>query len=780
MVDEFEHLDLPFIPNDFLRRIRGGGGYKKIDRNEYDVSQQILQSFDEIQKKHNIQKRKYSNHLNPNLIFKIEVNQSVSEDSFRNEMRRAGIEVISPSPDKKGYWIVFAEDEELSEFKRKLKLHVQKDKYQFMYAIDNLLDIPPEDKVGESLQREPFIIGELLPLNLELWRMEDTILNTFIDELSDIFDHKGGEITDLMTTRNFCLLRIKVNHILYTDLLQMAEVRNIERIPKIKIETILNQDLEDLDVGNIPSDDATGILIVDSGILSNHPLLENAVGDEIAISTGDGKILEDSPFDDVGHGTQVAGIALYGDLKECINEGTFSPEIWIFSAKVMYKDEYGDATFDEKQLLEHQLESAVRTIVGNYPNCKVINLSFGYAEYRMWGNKNQFNLASLVDDLAKELNVIFVISIGNFYNGNTDNYPHYLLDESNDSAKIIDPATSALAITVGGLYNHNTTGDYGTLKPYPSPKTRVGLGYQGMIKPELVEYGGGGFGEESDIVTLNPKWIKEGRLFTLAFGTSMSAPKVSHYVAKLINKYPSKSLNLIKALLLSSASIPSERPLNLSGIKINSNEKAAKDLMKIYGYGKPDLKKAMYSESNRVLLMRENSVKLNNFHVYEIYLPEDFRENKGRRTISVTLVYNPPINKNRTDYLGVKFETHLFKNTSQDEVISKYKKIDIGSLEEDLIPVDGVRLQEITLHPGSALRKKGVHQKGFVEYDRKSPSIDLNKPLNLVVICQNKWIQDEDYMQDYAVVVSIEYSEQVDIYNKILLRNRVRTRIRQK
>lgn len=701
----------------------------------------------------------------------------MSEDSFRDEMSRAGIEVISPSPDKKGYWIVFAEDEKLSEFKRRLNLHVQEDKYKFLYAVNNLLDIPPEEKIGESLQKEPFKVDERSSLNLELWRMEDSRLETLINELSDIFSLRGGEINDVMTTRNFCLLRIKINYMLYLDLLQMAEVRNIERIPKVRIETILNQDLADLDVEGNPSDSASGILIVDSGILSNHPLLENAVGHEIALSTGDGNVREDSPFDDVGHGTQVAGIALYGDIKECIDKRTFLPEIWIFSAKVMFKDEYGDATFDEKQLLEHQLEYAVRTIVGNYPNCKVINLSFGYAEYRMLGNKNQFNLASLVDDLAKELNVIFVISIGNFYNGSTDNYPHYLLDESNDSAKIIDPATSALAITVGGL--SNTTGDYGSLKPYPSPKTRVGLGYQGMIKPELVEYSGGGFGEENDIITINPNWIKDGRLFTLAFGTSMSAPKVSHYVAKLINKYPNKSVNLIKALLLSSASIPSERPSNLADLKITSNETAAKNLMKIYGYGKPDLKKAMFSESNRVLLMRENAVKLNNFHIYEINLPEDLLENRGKKIISVTLVYNPPVNKNRTDYLGIKFETHLFKNTTQEEVKSKYEKIEIETHEGDIIP-EGIQLPEISLHPGSALRKKGVHQKGFVEFVKKSTSIDLSKPLILVIICQNKWISDENYMQDYAVVVSVEHSEQVDIYNQILLRNRIRARVRQK
>ena len=137
-----------FVPNDFLRTIRPrGGGYKKSGRDEEEVSQEILQSFANIQQKHKDRKKHYKDYINPDFIFKIVINQNVSEDSFRNELRRAGIDVISPSPDNKGYWVVSTEDEELSEFKRRLSDHVHDDRYQFLYAVENLLDIPPEEKV---------------------------------------------------------------------------------------------------------------------------------------------------------------------------------------------------------------------------------------------------------------------------------------------------------------------------------------------------------------------------------------------------------------------------------------------------------------------------------------------------------------------------------------------------------------------------------------------------------------------------------------------------------
>lgn len=192
-----------------------------------------------------------------------------------------------------------------------------------------------------------------------------------------------------------------------------------------------------------------------------------------------------------------------------------------------------------------------------------------------------------------------------------------------------------------------------------------------------------------------------------------------------------------------------------------------KNLLKIYGYGKPDLEKAMHSEDNRVLLVRENAIKLNHRHVYPVYLPKEFIEDTGDRQISVTLVFDPPVNTNRVDYLGTIIETHLVKNSTVEEVIKAYSTTPIDTEEEEIVP------NEIKLWPGVNSRKKGVHQKGIIEY-KKRPGIDVTLPLVLVVICQNRWIMDENYEQSYAVVVSIEHSKRIDLYNQIRLRNKER------
>lgn len=796
MDSKYNHLGLTFIPDSFVRRIPPfkGGGYKKPDRTNKEAVDTILQSFNDLRKSYDEKKKNYLSYLNPHLIFKIETNQEVHEDTFKADLNRAGIKIISPSSDKSGFWIAFSDDNELIEFKKRLTSHVVEDKYKFIYSINSFQEIKPEEKEGSILKNDPIGENEICYLNVELWRMEDATLNSFILELSTFINDNGGELTDYITTNSFCLLRIKVNKSLYEKLLQMPEVKQIDRIPRVKIQKILSKDIDELFIDSSPSDSSCGILVIDSGILSNHPLLEKCVGAEIVAKANDSSELSDDFIsDEIGHGTEVAGIALYGDIKRCIIEEKFTSDIWLFSAKVMFEDEDGYATFNEKELVEHQLDYSVREIVSTYPNCRVINLSFGNEAYAMFGNRHQFNLASLLDELSKELNVIFVVSAGNYdyaAENISENYPNYLLDEDTGKAKIIDPATSALAITVGSLYKEYIGLDLfcktdffndGYHYDYPSPRTRVGPGYQGMIKPDLVEYGGGSYGEESDVVTLNYKWIEEGRLFSLGFGTSLSAPKVAHLLASLMNKYPSYSSNLIKALLISSARIPpsSERPTLLSTIDFYSTDQNSMNLLKIYGFGKPSLEKSLFSEPNRVLLIRENSIKLNNFHIYEIYLPDDFSTNNGEKRIDVTFVYNPPVNKNRIDYLGCICETHLFKNMSVEEIRSLYEKLDIDNVEDEIIPDrEDVKAHEIKLFPGVNLRKKGVHQRGSKVFKRQN-KIDTDSPLLLVVVCKDRWIKDNEYEQDYSVVVTIEYENQINIYEQIRIKNTSRVRLKQ-
>lgn len=800
-----EHLKLPFYEREFERKKRGGGRIKPRGGRR-DFSEVQIFNLGKIKDSFEEEKKKFSKFFDPNFIFKIELNQNVDEEEFKKFLERSRIKVISPSPEGKGFWISLAEDESLEEIKRRLKEYGEKEKYKQFDAIESFQPIPKEEKIGEQLKEKPLEDGEETYLDIEVWRMEDERLQKFLEGFEELLHSNKGRITDKFITDNLCLLRVKINKSTFEEIVELKEICRIDRPPKPHITfQMLSIPLEEFELGESPPSNATAIAILDSGILSNHPLLERAVGDEIAVPLlSSAKIKEEKPQDDVGHGTKVAGIALYGDIKKCIEEKRFTPEIWILSAKVMYKEENpitGEthATYKEEELLEHQLYEAIRHFVENYSNCKVINISFGDKYKRIFKYKRQFPLATLIDELAKELDIIFVISAGNLNpeeNGYPSKYPNYLIEE-NPKVKIIDPASSAYAITVGAVSQEFGPSDRKpqeilfspAKKDYPSPFTCVGLGYKGMVKPELVEEGGNVIRSPSDpskiediggkLIVINPDWLKDGRLFTVDYGTSLSAPKVSHYLAKLFNYFPNFSPNLIKALLLSSADIPSERPEPLNDITFNTTDTRLLDLLKIYGYGKPNFERAISSDSNDVLLIAENKIKPNSAHLYYFYMPREFIEQSGKREISVVLVYDPPVRRNRIDYLGIGMEFHLFKDSTIEEIIYAYKAIletGIRPELEDIVPEE-LKLKEIDLHPGVRTRKRGLHQKGIKIYSKK-PSINYEKPLILTVINQDRWVNNPEYLQYYAIVVKIKHSGKIDIYNQIKQKIEIEERIR--
>jgi len=795
-----EHLKLPFYEKEFERKKRGG---RRIKAREGRRKFSEVQIFNLGKIKHSFEedKRKFSKFFDPNLIFRIELNQNVDEEEFKKFLERSHIKVISPSPEGKGFWISLAEDESLEEVKKRLKEYGEKERHKQFDAIECFQPILKEEKIGEQLKEKPLEDEEEAYLDIEVWRMEDDRLQKFLKGFEELLRFNRGRITDKFITENLCLLRVKINKSTFEEIIRLREICRIDRPPKPYITfQILSFPLEKFEVGESPPSNATAIAILDSGILSNHPLLEKAVGDEIAVPLlSSDKIKEEKPQDDVGHGTKVAGIALYGDIKRCIEERRFNPEIWILSAKVMYKNDIGEAEYNPEELLEHQLERAIRYFIENYPNCKVVNISLGDKYKKMFGNKRQFPLATLIDELAKELDIIFVISAGNLNpeeNGYPNRYPNYLIEET-PKVKIIDPASSAYAVTVGAVSQEFGPSDrrpqeilFSPAKEnYPSPFTCVGLGYKRMIKPELVEEGGNIIYSPSDplktediggkLVVINPDWLKDGKLFTVAHGTSFSAPKVSHYLAKLFNFFPDRSPNLIKALLLASAEIPDERPQPLSDVNFNDSDSKLLDLLKIYGYGKPNFERAISSEINDVLLIAENRIKPNSIHLYYFYLPREFIEQSGKREISVVLVYNPPVRRNRIDYLGIGMEFHLFKNLNIEEIIYGYRtilKTGIHPELEDIVPEE-LKLKEIDLHPGVRTRKKGLHQKGIKIYSRR-PSINHEKPLILAVISQDRWVNNPEYLQDYAIVVKIKHTSRIDIYNQIKQKLEIEERIR--
>ncbi len=797
MPRDLEHLELPRVEGEFPRRLHGGGR-PPARANKLAYGRRIVRETEQVLMRHRAVDRPQG--ISPALLFKLKTVGNLEDD----QLRSMGLSVVARDPDKT--IVVFSSDEALATFKRYVReysgLIAGGHRYAFVAAIESVLPIEPEDRIGRLLREAPLGLNEIAPLDVELWHPGDRdICDRYLGELEEVAVAFGGELSDTYRGESLLLARLKLNGEALRAFLEIEYIREIDRLPKPTFETSLLYATTLDEIGHVPdaAEDACGILVVDSGITANHPLLRPALGDAQAFPQREAREDTGGPEDSVGHGTAVSGLAVYGDIRESIEAGRFIPEVRLFSARVL--DDEGE--YDRDELIQNQLEHAIRYFIDNYPQCRVVNISLGDLRVFLRENERQLRLAAHIDDLAyryREHEIVFVVSAGNYTHegGQRDchitEYPMYLLS---DEARIIDPASAALAVTVGSLATGNTpfthasdagvqavAGEVG----FPSPFTRTGFGVDGMVKPELVALGGDYAFSRGTIVPDPglgvPTTCKDflppgGQLFCSPAGTSFAAPSVSNVAAKLFTHFPEASSNMIRCLLADAAQIPTSRPGSLDGADQDET------VMRVYGYGMTDYDRAAYSAQNDVLLLAQGDVALDSYQLYEIPpIPEDFFRTDGKREICVTLAFDPPTRATRGDsYLGVRMRYHLFRNTSLADVEALFRdwkrapaEVGEAQLEEKLSALRAS--QKVDLKPGGDLRAMGTLQKGVLRLKKSNWTYD-GAHIVMAVSCFRKWAGPEIERQRYAVVVSLKHSgEDVKLYDRIRQHVRVVRRVR--
>ncbi|MCY7276470.1 MAG: S8 family peptidase, partial [Phormidesmis sp. CAN_BIN44] len=584
-----------------------------------------------------------------------------------------GLTLLAQEPKANKAIVVFTSDEELTQFRSRLEAYsgISDSEYEYGHldAIEALMPLEPSDRIGRLLELEPIQASELAALDLELWHTGDrSEMNKYLNDLDEVLrgwsDDSAMRISDRYVGEYLCIARIKVGQEVLSLLLEEEFVKEIDRRLRPNFETPAeyNIPLSDFPEVNSPPEQNCGILVVDSGVQRGHPLIAPALGEAEVFPDSAREFVtggsDDGDERTGGHGTGVSGIAIYGDVSQSVKNRLFQPTAWLFSARVTdHNNEY-----DPDSLLENQLDDAIQYFTQNYKNCKVINISLGDSRLAFRDGQKQFRLAAKIDEIAYEFqhkNLVFVISAGNlpYEVGSGEklrtNYPNYLL---NKEARIIEPATSAISLTVGSLSlgtgslrnpEDAQTQAVARVCGYPSPFTRGGFGVDGMIKPDLVDFGGDLVVEGSrvipneagvSILTLakNPT----GSMFRAYCGTSFAAPRVANMAAQLFTQFPNATSNLIRALIINSATLPDEIPPALQG----DDTPQSRERLRIYGYGQPDLFRAKYSAENYVVLLEDDvQIPVGSFQVFEIPpLPDEYLKTQGTRTLSITLAFDPP------------------------------------------------------------------------------------------------------------------------------------------
>lgn len=712
--------------------------------------------------------------------------------------------------------VLFNEERQLFEDDEKeAKILSYAQRRDIFNSINNIRSMSREDRMGsrltDAVNSDEHNFSEWFFVDVDIW------FNGKVDFAYDLENQirtaigtKGSELVgDLFELPSLLLGRVKVNEFSLNSLLELDIVAQVE----LPIEKICTEPYEIYDMDFVPNiineldENAPVAAIIDSGIYTANPLFNN-----IVLAEEEFNRTENTTNDMNGHGTGVAGIVAYGDFSKCIEEGVFKSQVRLCNAKVLH-DVNGGATFPDDKRPEVIVKEAIEFFYQNY-NCRIFNVSLGDSDHVYQGGR-QFAWAEVLDQLIKELDIVIIISAGNVIDPELDtfnNREELLRNTQNrlfyPEHRVIDPATSAMGVTVGSITRFETPQVLqrrGTRlsvgrKDQLSAFTRIGRGVNKAIKPELVDYGGN-FAVDQ-MTRGRSRWLKnDNRLleptlnntsdknFRGYCGTSFSAPHVTNYAARIeralenqLNELP--SANLIRAMLVNTAQYNNSKEWFEDSTdafhKGSSNPKQARRL-RLTGYGK-STDDILFSNNNHVTVFAEDSLELRSFHLYKIPVPRDFLTIKAKKRISISLAYNPSTRVSRKEYLTNNLWFEVFRKIDEETLLKYKEKKESGEDAEgylDSLP----DVNKAKFSPGSTEILKGtLQQRTWEKGERGGTDLlwDIDNPYIYILVTGKERFKyaEQDVPQDYAMVVTFSFDaeEDINLYNTIQSQINVRER----
>lgn len=774
----YEHLQLLRLPERFERRKTGGGG-PPAPRDHADHGRRLRQELDIAVASQ--QARRRPEFVDPSLILRVQMAGALQEEQWN----ALGLTVLSSDEDRT--LVLFASHDDMADFRARLTAYgggapagqINPPYAAFVGGIESISAIAPADRIGIRAREEGFAEPADFEadtdyiLDLELWDLGRRELRLRkLEQIADYVEARGGEALDRYIGPSISMLRLRCSGAVIGTLLGLEDVVELDLPPSPDTITGAMMDLQLAQLPPLgPLDPAAPLIgIIDSGI-NAHPLLEDILVGAISIPDTLGAA------DEWGHGTRVAGVSVFGDLRGQLESGTLNRSARLCSAKIL--NERGD--FPDRRLTPGLMREAI-TRLHNEFGCRIFVVALGDRK-KIYDGGKVGPWAATLDELVSELDVIIVVSAGNRAprSGNrieqaVTEYPGYLMEPAN---RLCEPAGAMNVVTVGALANGHGVGagvaaNVGvraiTATDEPSPFTRVGPGIGGALKPDLVDIGGtlifdpivgrlrgGEELPEAGVLSLHHRFID--RLFCGNSGTSFAAPLVAHKAAQILARFPDASANLVRALLAGSAQPPAAAIARLQGL-------GQPALQAICGHGQADLEHAMFSDDSRVVLYAEDELALDHFAVYQIPIPQAYQATAGRRSIRVSLAYDPPVRHSRRDYAGVNIGFRLIRGCDPALIFEHYRK---RAPAEGPFPDIAARY-DCKLTPSSTAREKSTLQSAAITFSRDVGA--YGDAYYLVVRCSAGWAAIN--RQSFAVTVELAHEADIQLYER--LRQRVQVR----
>jgi hypothetical protein len=405
-----------------------------------------------------------------------------------------------------------------------------------------------------------------------------------------------------------------------------------------------------------PQDSAIApyVCILDTGVNIGHSLLEPF------IVPADQLTLDDdwTGADDHGHGTGMAGLAVWGDLTQPLADtAAVKIDHRLESVKVLRypRDNEG------KHLGVITADGVSIPEIQNPRRTRIFTMALSATDTRDRGRPSAWSAAldSLAVDYLGENQTprLFTISAGNSEDDlmAMADYPnHNLLQD------IHDPGQAWNAVTVGAFTVKDNIVEtdcaaYTPLAPAgglsPFSTTSVTWHNTAPIKPEVV-FEGGNVGKDAiscasipslSLLTTHHQPVR--RLFSTFHATSAATALASRFAANIYALYPNLWPETVRALMVHSAEWTDTMMAQFS--RGNTDRQRAQFRVRCVGFGVPNMQRALWSATNSLALIvedklqpfikRDGKISTRDMHLHDLPWPKDALQDLGETEVEMTV-----------------------------------------------------------------------------------------------------------------------------------------------
>lgn len=776
-----DHLLLPAPSPVGSRRAAGSGGAAQ-PRNRPAHGQHLRGDLnDAIAAARAVPRR--SQGVDPNLVFKVHASRRPTDSGFEGR----NLELLGETADYT-YFVLSADSG--------TALAAAIDAYVDNGSLRSLLDLierielyGAEDRRGPGLDQLPKT-GPV-QVDVKIWAADSFAqATTRADVVRAVLrELEGREDLAAIGTRRI-ILRVTLPAERLPDLLSISVVEQVRTppVPFLDYRDWWHAEAAQLQRNEVPGP-VVGVL--DDLPTASHPLLDGLIEsvDQIAPAT-----YQWQPPSH--HGTEVVGRVLFPRLHEELRDAAPITAHGIVHIARILEPDPGDpgrtrfATWAQP----HQLvEDGIRLLHQNY-GVKVFNLSIGYDE--PYTDAHLGAMTEVIDELIRELDIVVVVPTGNAgiqHPARTSgghhlavDYPRYL---DHPEHRLAEPGPAALAVTVGSIALSDAIAEMTPPRlgwtavagiNHVSPFSRTGPGTgpktERLNKPEFVHYGGntalndtGGMvpNEPGSSIVSTALQPATGRLFAACNGTSYAAPAIARVAADIAHAYPEASANLIRVLLAIGAKPVQEPSAGQSQHRHRAH----------YGYGLPTAERSISSGRRRATMTFDGSLSVDTVHIHPVPIPAAFRRGSGhKRTLTVTLAYDPPVRHTRREYLASSMQVDLYRQIPLPE---------LRAMLEHQDPDNPATLIHGARHPGllpgvDFFRSSTLQMRAWT---RKNTFIDDDEIFYVAVTHRSTtWARDDNNYteQNYALAVTLEdeHLQQADLLQLLQQETRLPARVR--